>query len=119
MDSNEILINGLDLPVLIGVPDDERSRWQVLNADMVICPRLVFEKMADQISSTVDYQAVAHAVAALAAARPRHLIETLAAEIAALVLAEFAVHSVSVTLRKRILAGTDNVAVKIVRTAGS
>ncbi len=117
MDTNEILIQGLDLPVQIGVPDDERAGWQVLSADIVMGAPLAFERMHDQISATIDYQAVANSVKALAAARPRHLIETLAAEIAALILAEFAALSVIVTLRKRILSGTDNVAVRIVRTA--
>ncbi len=117
MDTNEILIQGLDLPVQIGVPDDERANWQVLSADISMVSRLAFEQMQDQITATIDYQAVANAAKSLAAARPRHLIETLAAEIAALVLTEFAALSVSVTLRKRILPGTDNVAVRIVRTA--
>ncbi len=117
METNEILIQGLDLPVQIGVPEAERADWQVLSADIVMRPRLMFEAMRDQIDATIDYQAVANAVKALAAARPRHLIETLAAEIAALILEEFAALSVSVTLRKRILPGTDNVAVRVVRTA--
>lgn len=117
MEMNDILIQGLDLPVQIGVPDDERAGWQVLNADIVMSPRLSFEAMQDQIASTIDYQAVTNAVKALAASRPRHLIETLAAEIAALILGDFAALSVSVTLRKRILPGTDNVAVRLTRTA--
>ncbi|MDB6119211.1 MAG: Haloacid dehalogenase domain protein hydrolase [Verrucomicrobiaceae bacterium] len=117
MDNNEILIQGLDLPVQIGVPDDERAGWQVLNADIAITPRLAFEQMQDQISATINYQAVTDAVKALATSRPRHLIETLVVEIAALIINEFAALSVTVTLRKRILPGTDNVAVRIVRTA--
>ena len=117
MTHDEILINGLELPVRIGVPDDERSGWQALRADIAMRPRLSFDHMGDQISSTIDYQAVANAVKALAAARPRHLIETLAAEVAALILGEFAALSVSVTLHKRILPGTDGVAVRITRDA--
>ena len=119
MDINEILIQGLDLPVQIGVPEAERAGWQVLSADIVMRPRLSFEAMQDQIAGTIDYQAAANAVKDLAASRPRHLIETLAAEIAALILGEFAALSVSVTLRKRVLPGTDNVAVRVVRTAAA
>ncbi len=114
---DEILIQGLDLPVRIGVPEDERAAWQVLSADLIMRPRLRFEEMDDQISSTIDYQVAALAVKALAAARPRQLIETLAAEIAALILEQFAAASVSVTLRKRILPGTDAVAVRIERSS--
>ena len=114
---DEILIQGLDLPVRIGVPEDERASWQVLSADLIMRPRLRFEEMDDQISSTIDYQAAALAVKALAAARPRQLIETLAAEIAAMILEQFAAAWVSVTLRKRILPGTDAVAVRIERSS--
>ncbi len=115
MDS--IHIQGLDLPVRIGVPDDERAAWQVLSADLTLRPRLKFEEMRDELDQTIDYQAVAQAVKALAAARPRRLIETLAAEIAALVLEDFGAVAVSVTLRKRILPGTDAVAVTLERSA--
>jgi dihydroneopterin aldolase len=119
METNEILIQGLDLPVRIGVPEGERASWQVLSADIVMRPRLRFEEMRDDIASTIDYQAVAEAVKALAAARPRQLIETLAAEIAALVIGQFQAATVGVTLRKRILPGTDAVAVRVERTSAT
>ena len=119
MNSNEIHIQGLELPLQIGVPDAERAVSQVLRADIVIRPPLAFEQMEDQIDRTIDYQAVANALKALAAARPRHLIETLAAEMAALILNDFKALSVSLVLRKRILPGTDYVAVSIERTASA
>ena len=52
---------------------------------------------------------------ALAAARPRRLIETLALDIAGEILARFAVASVDVELRKYILPDTDYVAVRLSR----
>lgn len=115
--TNEIHIHGLELPVQIGVPDEERAAWQSLSADLVVRPRLAFEQMRDDIAATIDYQAVANAVRALAAARPRRLIETLAAEIVALIQEQFGALGVCVTLRKRILPGTDWVAVKMERSA--
>lgn len=115
MNSNDIRIQGLELAVQIGVPDEERAGWQVLKADIVMQPRLPFEQMQDQIGSTIDYQAVANAVRTLAASRPRHLIETLAAEITGVILEKFGAVFASVTLHKRILPGTDSVAVRIER----
>jgi len=112
---DEILILGLELPVQIGVPDAERAGWQALRADIALRPKLSFEAMADQITATIDYEAVANALRALAAARPRHLIETLAAEMAHLVLTQFGALSVKIELRKRILPGTDAVAVRLER----
>ncbi|MFZ4594779.1 MAG: hypothetical protein ACOYOF_11015 [Verrucomicrobiaceae bacterium] len=47
--------------------------------------------------------------------RGRHLIETLAAEMAHLVLTQFGALSVKIELRKRILPGTDAVAVRLER----
>lgn len=117
MIADEILILGLELPVQIGVPDAERAAWQVLRADVVLRPALTFEAIGDDLSQTVDYEAVANALKALAAARPRHLIETLAAEMADVVLTSFGARSVKIELRKRILPGTDAVAVRLERFA--
>ncbi len=49
-----------------------------------------FGAMDDDVARTIDYAAVAKAIRALAAERPRKLIETLAEEIAQLVLDDFA-----------------------------
>ena len=108
---DQIFIRGLDLPVLIGVPEAERAAWQVLSADVTFVPPQRFEAMADEVVATIDYEAVANRLRALAAERPRRLIETLAAEMAETVLAEFGAGWVRVELMKRILPGTDCVGV--------
>lgn len=113
--ADEILIQGLDLPVQIGVPDEERAAWQTLQADVTLQVANRFEKMADQLDQTTDYAAVATRLRSLAAEKPRQLIETLAAEIAACLLNEFGVKAVTVQLRKRILPGCDHVAVRLTR----
>ena len=112
-----IHLRGLELPTRIGVPDEERAAWQTLSAD--VCLRLPgkFEAMHDELTKTVDYAAVALRLRALAAERPRSLIETLIAEMAACLLAEFGLNSVTIELRKRILPGTDHVAVSLTRCA--
>lgn len=113
--ADEILIHGMDLPVQIGVPEEERATWQTLQADVTLRPAHRFEEMADDLSRTIDYAAVTTRLRALAAERPRQLIETLAAEIAACVLSEFRANAVTVQLRKRILPGCDHVAVRLTR----
>ncbi len=60
-------------------------------------------------------QYVASRLRALAAERPRRLIETLAAEMAACLLTEFNAIQVRITLRKRIIPGCDHVAVSLTR----
>lgn len=113
--NDEIHILGLELPARVGVPDAERAAWQTLSTD--ICLGLVrgFDTMGDDIADTLDYQVAAEQATALAAARPRRLIETLAWDLVASFLADPRVSFVEVTLRKRILPHTDAVAVRLRR----
>lgn len=110
-----ILIEALELTAHIGVPEEERAAAQRLTVSLRIEPRRGFEALGDDIANAVDYFAVCEAIKAFSAARPRRLIETLADEIAALVLDRFAVAVVEVELRKFILPDTAFVAVKLRR----
>jgi dihydroneopterin aldolase len=112
---DRILINGLELPVQIGVPDEERAEWQTVRADLELELVGRVEDFGDDLSATVDYDAVAREIRQLAAERPRRLIEGLAGEIAQAVLVRPLVCGVLVTIRKRILPGVDDVAVRIHR----
>lgn len=113
--ADEIHISALRLHTHIGVPDEERANEQHLEADIVMRVEGRFEEMQDEIAATIDYAAVATRLQAVAAERPRRLIETLATDMAACVLAEFHAVGVTIDLRKRILPETDHVAVRIVR----
>jgi 7,8-dihydroneopterin aldolase/epimerase/oxygenase len=110
-----ILIEQLELSAHIGVPDAERVEAQRLTVSLRLEVTRDFRRLDDDITKTVDYFAVCGAVKALAAARPRRLIETLAEEIAATVVRDFAVAAVEVELRKFILPDTAFVAVRIRR----
>lgn len=110
-----ILIEQLELRAQIGVPDMERAEAQRLTVSLRIEPLDGFSALDDNLAKTVDYFAVAEAVKALAGAGPRRLLETLAEEIAALVLGQFAVSAVEVELRKFILPDTAFVAARLRR----
>jgi dihydroneopterin aldolase len=69
--SDCIHIQGLELPVRIGVPEEERAGWQTLQADLTLRLHDRFEAMQDDLTKTVDYSAVAVDLRTLAAARPR------------------------------------------------
>lgn len=112
-----IHISQLELTAHIGVPDEERAAPQRLTVSLALEPVRAFAELQEDIAKTVDYFAVSRAVQALAAERPRQLIETLAEEIAALVLGRFAVAAVEVELRKYILPDTEFVAVRCRREA--
>ena len=112
---DEIHIAALHLTTHIGVPAAERAASQVLEADIAIRITGRFEAMGDAITATIDYAAVAARLQALAAERPRQLIETLAAEMAGCVLDEFKAAGVTIELRKHILPDTQHVAVRLRR----
>lgn len=115
---NEILIRGLRVDALIGVPDEERGRPQPLEIDITIEARIPFREMSDDIARTVDYAAVAARVRDVVGGRPRCLIETLADGICAVVLSEFPARAVEVEIRKFILPETSSVAVRCRRERG-
>lgn len=110
-----ILIEQLELGAHIGVPDAERRAPQRLTVSLQIEPRRGFDALGDEIANAVDYFAVCQEIKAFAGARPRRLIETLAEEVATLVLERFAVAAVEVELRKFILPDTAFVAVRLRR----
>lgn len=109
---SEIWIRGLRVESRIGVPEAERGAPQEIVFDVLIEPQCRFDAVEDEIGRTVDYDAVARRIAALAAERPRRLIETLAEETARMILREFSARSATVEIRKFILPQTDHVAVR-------
>ena len=113
-----IHIEQLELTARIGVSAAERDTPQRLTATLTIEPVRSFAGIADRLEQTVDYFAVATAVQQLASAVPRHLIETLASEMADLVLTQFSVRAVEIEVRKFILRDTAFVAVRLRREAG-
>ncbi len=110
-----IEIRRLELPTHIGVPDAERACAQTLWATIRMTPADGFRELGDDLTQTVDYHQVTLEIERLAAGRPRHLIETLAVEIAEHLLGNHPLTRVAVTLEKKILPQTDCVAVHVER----
>lgn len=113
--ADTIEIRRLELRTHIGVPDEERAAAQTLWATVRMVPQRGFEGLGDDLARTVDYQQVAQDLERFAAERPRHLIETLAGEIADRLLAAHPLARVAVTLEKKILPRTECVAVHVER----
>ena len=110
-----IEVRRLEVATHIGVPDEERAESQRLLVSLEIVPEAAFTGLGDEIDRTVDYYEVAQRVKALCKERPRNLIETLADEIADLVLTGFAVREVRVLIEKFVLPDTECVAVRTVK----
>lgn len=110
-----IEIRRLQVRTHIGVPDEERTSEQTLFVTVRMIPGQGFDGLTDDISRTIDYHAVAQEIKALAAAKPRHLIETLAVETADWLLGKHPLAGVVITIEKHILPDTECVAVHVER----
>ncbi len=96
----EISLERLEAPCRIGVGDVERSAAQTLLIDVRLTPLVLSDYAADELTTTVDYGAVAGLVVATAAERPYRLLERLATEIADRLWAMAALAELRVTVRK-------------------
>ena len=110
-----IEIRKLRVSTRIGVPDEERAEPQELHVSVAMTPVSGFDDLDDDIAWTVDYFAVAQELKALAAERPRCLIETLALDFARHLLEKHPLKRAEVVVEKFILPDTECVAVRVVR----
>lgn len=116
MNRDEIHIRRLRVRTHIGVPDEERAGAQDLWISVSMQPSQDFSGLLDDVSNTVDYHRVSLELAELASAKPRHLIETMATDIAEHLLSAHPLSRVEVEVEKRILPDADFVAVRIARS---
>lgn len=107
-----IEIRRLAVACRIGVPAEERAVPQTVYLTLTMVPARPFASLRDRLAETIDYAAVAERVRACAEEQPRRLIETLADDVARLVLAEFAAREVSVTVEKHVLPDCEAVLVR-------
>lgn len=111
MAGDRIHIEGLKLKTVVGVPDAERSAPQTVSVNITIEPGSPLTDLEDDIEKTIDYFKVTQSLKAVADRGERKLIETLAGDLAAAVLAVDGVEAVTVEVRKFILPETDFVSV--------
>ena len=111
----DIVVRKLRLPVFIGVPEEEREKAQDVKVSLVIETKEGLNDLQDEIAGTIDYYQVTEAIRTLAGERPRKLIETLAEEIAALVVESFGARAVTVEVEKPILVNCEGVVVTSTR----
>ena len=98
--SDLISLTGLRVRGFHGVLPSERADGQdfVVDADLTVDAREA--AASDDLAATVDYGALAVALAAVIEGEPVNLIETLAARLAAVCLADPRVISARVTVHK-------------------
>ena len=108
-------IKGLEVMAHVGVPDEERRVAQRLLIDLRFDAANQPAELNDDLALTIDYDVLSRRVAEIAAERPRKLIETLADELTAVLLKEFSLRWIELTIRKFILPQTEWVSVTVRR----
>ncbi|MEM9017407.1 MAG: dihydroneopterin aldolase [Verrucomicrobiota bacterium] len=113
--SDHIHIKGLRLVTRIGVPEEERARPQTVSVNVAITLSKSFKGFNDQLEHTIDYFQVSEKLRDVATEGERKLIETLAEDLATVVVAFDGVCAVTLEVEKFILADCDSVSVVITR----
>jgi 7,8-dihydroneopterin aldolase/epimerase/oxygenase len=97
---DRIFISALAAEAVIGIYDWEREVRQRLEIDLEIWVELAAAAKSDAIEDTLNYKSVAKRVLALVEGSRFRLVEALAGEVARVVLDEFKVGRVRVTVHK-------------------
>jgi dihydroneopterin aldolase len=97
---DRIFLHGLTTECIIGFIDWERRVRQTVVLDIELPVDCRRASLSDEVGDTLDYKKVAKRVLAYVAASEFKLVETLAHRVALLILEEFAVEWVRITLNK-------------------
>lgn len=116
MPTDLITISDLEVHLHIGVPDAERANPQRLLLTVILERDVSRAAASDDLTQTIDYGAVSRRLLALGTNRSWKLIETLAVEIAEIVLGEFKADGVTVEVKKFIIPQARYVSVQVRRT---
>ena len=97
---DKIFIHALKTEAIVGIFDWERQVKQTILIDLELSADIRKAALSDSIDDTVNYKRVAKRVLAFVAASQFHLVETLAEHLAMLMLEEFGVAWVGISLSK-------------------
>lgn len=115
--SDRIYLRDLRTETIVGIYDWERKIRQTVSFDFEFPGDIRRAAKSDRIEDTLNYKSVAKRVLAFVETSEYHLVETLAEEVARLILREFSVEWVKVTLNKPgAVRGSRDVGVMIERS---
>ncbi|HVU28357.1 MAG TPA: dihydroneopterin aldolase [Verrucomicrobiae bacterium] len=112
---SKISIVDLEVFYHVGVPDEERLNAQRLLLTVEMNLNFSESARSDNIVHTIDYFSVSQLLLNFGQGRSWKLIETLAAEIADMILFEFKPESVSVEVKKFVVPQTRYVSVSLTK----
>ena len=111
-----IFIKALKIDTIIGVYDWEKKIKQTISLDLEMSADIKRAVQTDAIEMTLDYKAVTKRLIAFVRASEFRLVETLAENIAQIVITEFNVSWIRLTLNKGdAITGADGVGIIIER----
>jgi len=114
----KISIVDLEVFYRVGVPDEERTQPQRLLLTIEMNLDFSTPARSDNIVHTIDYFAVSRHLLEFGGERSWKLIETLAADIADMILFEFKPESVTVEVKKFSIPQARHVSVSLTRKWG-
>ena len=97
---DKIFIHALKAEAIIGIYDWERQVRQTVLIDLEFAADVRKAALTDSIDDTLNYKRVAKSILAFVESSQFHLVETLAEHVAMLVLDEFGISWVRITLSK-------------------
>jgi dihydroneopterin aldolase len=96
-----IFLRNLRIETIIGIFDWERKVKQAVLFDIEMATDIKKAASSDQIDDTIDYKAISKAVIDFVEKSEFQLVETLAEKVAALILKDFNVPWLRLTLNKK------------------
>jgi dihydroneopterin aldolase len=113
-----IFLRDLRIRTIVGIWEWERRLPQVVSLDLDMATDILRAAGSDQIADTLDYKAVTRRIRTFVAESRFSLIETMAEQIAGIIMSEFGVPWVRVTVHKPwAIRGSRDVGVAIERGA--
>ncbi len=113
---DKVFINNLQVETIIGIFDWEREVKQVVSIDLEMEFNNEKAAKSDDIKDALDYKKVGKRISSFIERSKYKLVERLAEQIAKLVLKEFPVSSVMVSVMKPgAMRGSESVGIRITR----
>ena len=112
---DRITITDLEVFYQVGVTEEERQQPQRLLITVELDHDFTSAAARDNLADTIDYAKVADRLLHFGNGCHWELIETLASEIAAMVLDEFGVRMVAVEVKKFVIPQARHVSVRLAR----
>lgn len=111
-----IFLRGLQIETVIGIYDWEREIRQTVIIDLEMGTDIRQAAATDDISHTLDYKTLSKRIIAFVEASEFLLVETLAERISTIILEEFSVPWLRLTLNKKgAISGASDVGIQIER----